>query len=33
MNDGEVKIKELVQDATGEWTERETALRIQEKKQ
>jgi type IV pilus assembly protein PilP len=33
MDDGEVKIKELVQDATGEWTERETALRIQEKKQ
>jgi type IV pilus assembly protein PilP len=33
MNDGEVQIKELVQDAAGEWTERETALRIQEKKQ
>jgi type IV pilus assembly protein PilP len=33
MNDGEVLIKELVQDAAGEWTERETALRIQEKKQ
>jgi type IV pilus assembly protein PilP len=33
MNDTEVQIKELVQDAAGEWTERETALRIQEKKQ
>jgi type IV pilus assembly protein PilP len=33
MNDAEVLIKELVQDAAGEWTERETALRIQEKKQ
>jgi type IV pilus assembly protein PilP len=33
MSDGEVQIKELVQDAAGEWTERETALRIQEKKQ
>jgi type IV pilus assembly protein PilP len=33
MNDAEVQIKELVQDAAGEWTERETALRIQEKKQ
>jgi type IV pilus assembly protein PilP len=33
MNDTEVLIKELVQDAAGEWTERETALRIQEKKQ
>ncbi len=33
MNDSEVLIKELVQDAAGEWTERETSLRIQEKKQ
>jgi type IV pilus assembly protein PilP len=30
INDGEVFIKELVQDATGDWVERETSLRIRE---
>lgn len=31
MSETEVVIKELVQDAAGEWAERETALRLQEK--
>lgn len=30
ISDSEVFIKELVQDATGDWVERETSLRIQE---
>jgi type IV pilus assembly protein PilP len=30
INDSEVFIKELVQDATGDWVERETSLRIKE---
>jgi type IV pilus assembly protein PilP len=30
INDAEVFIKELVQDATGDWVERETSLRIRE---
>jgi type IV pilus assembly protein PilP len=30
IDDSEVFIKELVQDATGEWVERETSLRIKE---
>jgi type IV pilus assembly protein PilP len=30
ISDGEVFIKELVQDATGDWVERETSLRIRE---
>jgi type IV pilus assembly protein PilP len=31
VSEGEIKLKELVQDASGEWVERETALRLQEK--
>lgn len=30
ITDGEVKLKELVQDATGEWVQRETSLQLQE---
>ena len=30
INDAEVFIKELVQDATGDWVERETSLKIRE---
>ena len=32
ISESEVMLKELVQDAAGEWTERETALRLQESK-
>ncbi len=32
VSESEVKLKELVQDASGEWVERETALRLQEGK-
>jgi type IV pilus assembly protein PilP len=32
VSDSEVKLKELVQDAAGDWVERETALRLQEGK-
>ncbi len=30
--EGEITLKELVQDASGEWAERETSLRLQESK-
>lgn len=30
VSENEVKLKELVQDAAGDWVERETALRLQE---
>lgn len=30
VSENEVKLKELVQDAAGEWVERETALQLQE---
>ncbi len=32
LSEGEVVLKELVQDAAGDWTERDTALRLQETK-
>ena len=32
VTDSEVQLKELVRDAAGDWTERETALRLQESK-
>ena len=32
VSESEIKLKELVQDAAGEWVERETALRLQEGK-
>jgi type IV pilus assembly protein PilP len=32
VSESEVKLKELVQDAAGDWVERETALRLQEGK-
>ena len=32
VSESEIKLKELVQDAAGEWTERETSLRLQEGK-
>ena len=32
VTESEVQLKELVQDAAGDWTERETALRLQESK-
>ncbi len=32
ISENEVMLKELVQDAAGEWTERETSLRLQESK-
>lgn len=32
VTESEVRLKELVQDASGDWTERETALRLQEGK-
>ncbi len=30
VNEAEIKLKELVQDAAGDWKERETSLQIQE---
>jgi type IV pilus assembly protein PilP len=32
VNEGEVVLKEMVQDAAGDWNERDTALRLQETK-
>lgn len=32
VSESEIKLKELVQDAAGDWVERETALRLQEGK-
>jgi type IV pilus assembly protein PilP len=32
VSESEIKLKEMVQDAAGEWVERETALRLQEGK-
>lgn len=32
VSEGEVTLKELVQDASGEWVERESSLRLQESK-
>jgi type IV pilus assembly protein PilP len=30
ITDGEIKLKELVQDGTGDWTERTSALQLQQ---
>lgn len=32
INEGEIRLKELVQDAAGDWVERETTLQLQESK-
>ena len=32
VSEGEVVLKEMVQDAAGDWNERDTALRLQETK-
>ncbi len=32
VTESEVRLKELVRDAAGDWTERDTALRLQEGK-